>query len=256
MPSIRAAALVLGLSVFVAACDTAASSPASSPASSSSATASAIPSVEGPLDLRYTCGAFPFVPGLLSAGAGNDEQADTAPAAALRAHLALEGPDFDFLPDRGWHLTGTDGRSAEFVTVDGDLVKSVVVANGADGWKVSGWGECQPRIHLPAGLGAAEWALDPAQPKPGPATQVFDALVTELSCNSGQPADGRIVGPQIVKSADSVLVIFAVMPRPGTHDCQSNPPTRITVDLGEPLGERRVFDGGRFPPGDPAVPRS
>jgi hypothetical protein len=257
MPSIRrAAAIVLGLGLLVAACDPAAAPPAASEASPSSATASAIPGVGDPLDLRYTCGAFPFAPGLLSAGAGNDEQADTAAAAALRAHLALEGPDFDSLPDRGWHLAGTDARSAEFVTVDGDLVKSVVVANGADGWKVSGWGECQPRIHLPAGLGAAEWTFDPAQAKPGPATQVFDALVTELSCNSGQPADGRIVGPQIVKSADTVLVIFAVTPRPGTHDCQSNPPTRAMFDLGEPLGERGLFDGGRFPPGDPAVPRS
>ena len=208
-----------------------------------------------PFDLRYTCGAFPFAPGLLATGPGDAEQANNPAAAALRAHLAGVGPDIDFLPDAGWHLTGMDARVAEFVTGGGDLgMKVVLVENGADGWKVANWGDCQPRIDLAGGLGAAEWAFDPTQPKPGAATQVFDALVTEMSCNGGQPADGRIVGPQIVRSADTVLVIFAVRPRPGGHTCQSNPSTRIRVDLGEPLGDRKLLDGGRLPPGDPAQP--
>jgi len=153
-------------------------------------------------------------------------------------------------------MTGMDGRLAEFVSVGRDLgMKSVSLENGATGWKVTGWGECQPRVVLPNGLGPAEWAFDPEQPKPGPATQVFDVLVTELSCNSGQPADGRIVGPQIVKSADTVLLIFAVRPRPGGHTCPSNPSTSVKVDLGEPLGDRKLLDGGRLPPGDPTAPR-
>lgn len=105
------------------------------------------------------------------------------------------------------------------------------------------------------GLGAAVWTLDPAQPKPDATTQVFDALVTEVSCNSGQPADGRIVGPQIVKTAETVLVTFAVRPRPGDfQSCPTNPSTRIRVDLGEPLGDRELLDGGRVPPGDPNEP--
>ena len=106
-----------------------------------------------------------------------------------------------------------------------------------------------------AGLGAAEWTFDPAQPKPDATTQVFDALVTEMSCNSGQPADGRIVGPQIVKTAETVLLTFAIRPRSGDFQtCPSNPSTRIRADLGEPLGNRTLLDGGRVPPGDPTQP--
>lgn len=211
----------------------------------------------GPNDLRYTCGLFPFEAGLLTAGPGNAEQANAPAAGHLRAFLAGEGPDFDFLPDVGWHLTGMDAGRAEFVTVGGDLRIFVVsMKNGVEGWQVTNYGDCQPRIQLAADLGAAEWAFDPAQPRPDATTQVFDALVTEMSCNSGQPADGRVVGPQIVTSADRVLVIFAVRPRPGIHDCPSNPSTRIKVDLGEPLGERKLLDGGRLPPGDPAQPSS
>jgi len=208
-----------------------------------------------PLDLRYTCEAFPFAPGLLTGGPGTAELANDPAAAHLRAALQGEGPDLDFLPDTGWHLTGQDAQRAEFVTVGGDQIFVVVLRNGPEGWQVTNYGDCQPRIELAEGLGAAEWAFDPAQPKPGAATQVFDALVTELACNSGKPADGRIVGPQIVRSADTVLVIFAVRPRPGGQDCQSNPSTRFKVDLGEPLGERRLLDGGRLPPGDPTQPR-
>lgn len=208
-----------------------------------------------PLDLRYTCGAFPFAPGLLTAGPGDAEQANDPAAGHLRAFLAGEGPDFDFLPDAGWHLTGLDAQQAEFVTVGGDLRIFVVsLKNGIEGWQVTNYGDCQPRVELAGGLGAAEWAFDPSQPKPGAATQVFDVLVTEMSCNGGQPADGRIVGPQIVRSADTVLVIFAVRPLPGGHTCQSNPSTRTRVDLGEPLGDRKLLDGGRLPPGDPAQP--
>lgn len=208
------------------------------------------------LDLRYTCGRFPFGPEVLTAGPGNAEQDAGPAAAALRAHLAGEGPDIDFLPDTGWRLAGMDALTAEFVVVGGDLgMKMVSLENGAAGWKVSGWGDCQPRVQLPADLGSAEWAFDPAQPKPSAATPTFDAMVTEMECNSGQPADGRIVGPQIIKSADTVLVIFAVRPRPGSQSCPSNPATRIGVDLGEPLGGRTLLDGGRLPPGDPTKPR-
>jgi len=74
-------------------------------------------------------------------------------------------------------------------------------------------------------------------------------------CSRPLTPAGRIVGPQIVKSADTVLVIFAVRPRPGGQTCPSNPSTRIRVDLGEPLGERTLLDGGRLPPGDPTQPR-
>lgn len=202
--------------------------------------------------IRYACDRFPFAPEILTGGPGHDEQADDPAAAALRIALASDGPDFDFLPDTGWHRVGMDATSAEYITTGGDFgVKSVMVENEASGWKVAGWGDCRPRVFLAPGLGAAEWTLDPDQPKPDPATQVITVLVTELSCNSGKPADGRIVGPQVIATRESVLVFFAVRPRPGAQDCPSNPSTRLKVDLGEPLGSRTLLDGGQWPPREP-----
>jgi hypothetical protein len=203
-------------------------------------------------DLRYTCGSFPFDAGALDRAA-NDELDDTPVAAALRAHLTQGGPDIDFLPDEGWRLTGQDDTSAEFVTRDADGARVVEVAKDGTGWRVTGWGECQPRRVLPEGLGDAEWVLAPGQPAIGPETRQFDALVTERSCASGQSSEGRIAGPDLVQVDDEVLVTFAVRPLPGGANCPSNPATRVTVALGEPLGDRRLRDGGSLPARDPTT---
>lgn len=221
-------------------------------------TASATPGELGGIDqLRFTCGRFPFGADVLAAPARKDENAPTPMAEALRRHLALPGPDIDFLPDDGWTLVGFDGSAAEFVTVGADLAMTVAfVTNDGAGWKVTGWGGCQPEIILGAGLGAAEWAWG-GPGAPDPTTQVFEALVTERACASGKSADGRIVGPVIVKSGDAVLVIFGVRPLGGEFQtCPSNPSSRVTVDLGEPLGDRRLLDGGRLPFADPTEPRN
>ena len=132
-------------------------------------------------------------------------------------------------------------------------MKSVMVDAGAEGWRVTGWGDCQARRVLPAGLGDADWVLAPDQPPIGPETRTFDALVTERSCASGRSSEGRIAGPDILEVDDLLLVTFAVRSLGDGGTCQSNPATRVNVDLGEPLGDRRVRDGGALPPRDPAV---
>ena len=242
------AALVLA-TVMVGACGPAV--PAQPPGSPGAAT---IPNIDASL-LRYTCDRFPFGAEVLDI-TSSDELANTPEAAALRVHLAGPGPDIDFLPDHGWTLVGTDATEAEFVTVtDGDPgMLNVLLERGEAGWKVSGWGQCRPARMLPDGLGSADWWLPPGQPAPGPDTRTFEALVMERACASGRPADGRIVGPDVVGVNDVVLVTFAVRPLEGGQNCPSNPASRVTVDLGEPLGNRTLRDGGTLPPREPVEP--
>lgn len=205
--------------------------------------------------LRYTCGRFSFGAEVLDI-TSSDELANTPEAAALRAHLAQPGPDTDFLPDHGWKLVGTDATGAEYVTVtDGDPgMANVILERGEVGWKVSGWGQCRPDRLLPDGLGIASWWLPPGQPMPGPATRTFEALVSERACASGRPAAGRIVGPDVVGVNLLVLVTFAVRSLEGIQTCPGPPPSRVTVDLGEPLGDRMLLDGGALPPREPVEP--
>jgi hypothetical protein len=204
--------------------------------------------------LHYTCANFPVTAAMLSAPARHDEDADTQIAAALREHLARPAPNNAFFPKTGWTLAWQSEHAAEFILVEGDLRLKMVHVDDASGpWKVGGWGDCLPQLVLAEGLGLAGWEWGGAG-EPTAGTTAFDALVTELACASGQSAEGRIVGPQIVRATDVVLVVFAVRPRPGGQDCQGNPSTRVPVNIGEPLGDRELIDGGRLRPANPSSP--
>jgi hypothetical protein len=213
------------------------------------------PPAPDPLSLRYTCGTFPFGPEILAAGPGHDEDGASPQAAALRLYLASPVRVQHRVPATGWRLLGSDDRRAEFGATNGQGMWVVVVRNAGALWVANTPDTCQPHLVLPAGLGPASWRIDPTTPAPTPLTQAFDALVTERACSSGEPAAGRIVGPQIVKSAEMVLVIFAVRAEDARGPrCPANPASRVTVDLGEALGARLLLDGGRLPFGDPTLP--
>ena len=107
---------------------------------------------------------------------------------------------------------------------------------------------CFAAVALPA-CGGPSLPAQPALwwPAPGevvtPQTKSLDILVMEIECANGEPADGRINEPAIERDDDKVVVTFRVTPL-GEANCPSNPPTTHRVDLGEPLGDRELFDGG------------
>ncbi len=215
-----------------------------------------VATLPGSIALQFTCGRFPFPATLLTDQPGHAQDAATPLGDALRRGLAEDAPDRNFLPPVGWTLVGSDAAGAEFVTVDGDLgLKSISFENGAAGWKAAGWGDCRPNLILPEGIGTADWVWDDAG-RPTPATQTFTARVTERACASGRAPIGRIVGPVVVPSADTVLVIFGVRSQQGTQTCPGNPGVPVPVDLGVPLGDRHLLDGGHLPYGDPTAPHS
>ena len=106
----------------------------------------------------------------------------------------------------------------------------------------------------PDEAGVATWALAPGQDI-GPDTTEFVAMVTELACASGQSSEGRIIGPQLEHFVNerTLTVTFQVRSLDGVQACPGNPPTPVRVVLGEPLGDRRLLDGGREPPSEPPV---
>jgi hypothetical protein len=102
--------------------------------------------------------------------------------------------------------------------------------------------------------GPATWTFAPEQAI-GPQTTEFVAMVTERACASGQSSEGRIIGPQIEHFVDekTLTITFQVRSLDGAQECPGNPPTPVRVVLGEPLGNRRLLDGGREPPSEPPV---
>ena len=95
----------------------------------------------------------------------------------------------------------------------------------------------------PPELGSAWWELAPHE-RPTSASTELDVVVYEQACASGQSPEGRIVGPEIEYDVGVVSITFHVTPLPGAGDCQLVPGVPMTVQLTEPLGDRRINDGG------------
>jgi hypothetical protein len=98
--------------------------------------------------------------------------------------------------------------------------------------------------------GEARWALAPGA-EIGPETTEFVAMVTEMACAGGQSSAGRIIGPDISVTDESITVTFRARARSGPATCPGNPATPVVVELPEPLGDRTLLDGGTDPPRDP-----
>ncbi len=73
-------------------------------------------------------------------------------------------------------------------------------------------------------------------------SQTFTAMVSRLACSGGET--GEVFEPTVESTAEQVMVTFTVAPLPeGDHTCPGNDRVPFVVDLGEPLGERSLWDG-------------
>jgi len=227
--------------------------------------ATSSPSLEQPADppplgeIRYSCSGPPgFLPSML----------DQEPNAELESHPSAEalrrtiagGQEADILPNGGYWLASRDASTAQYIARspgggggEPEFVEATFNNVGAS-WTLAGWGQCRPTIVLD-GLSLATWTLDPALPPPDASATSFMALVTERTCTGAQPMLGRLLPPSVIYGADSISLVFAARPLEGEmFTCPGNPSTRVTVELREPLGDRRLLDAGLFPPRDASLP--
>lgn len=140
------------------------------------------------------------------------------------------------------------------VTVDGAVTSTWVHQDG-DAPPMVGDGATpapSPSGSPPTGIGRASWGLR-LDADIGPQTTEFTAMVTERACAGGRSSEGRVIGPEIVYTADAVIVTFRVRALDGAQNCPSNPASAVLVRLDEPLGERRLLDGDTDPPSEPRV---
>jgi hypothetical protein len=254
----RAAGRLLGVAfaiVGLAAC--VASPGASAPLPTFPVSAEPLPSAtSGSAAANLTCGGGRTFPrsGLdAPTGAGN---ASGPEFDALRASLAKFGSEFPGSAGWTWRLAGRNATDAIFLAWTNSSGQpgwvSIEVVNGADGWKPSGMGQCEPLVVLSADFGPATWALDPAFPSPGPASTELHILVWGTTCSGGLPATGRISAPDIAYALEAVTITIGVRPLPGVQTCQGVPGTPATVGLAQPLGTRTLLDGGRAPAAPPS----
>jgi hypothetical protein len=161
-----------------------------------------------------------------------------------------------------------------FRVVAGFDDESEVVASQGGGWFTAWW----PGLDRPGSIAAVDrssvaqasaadpheevegraslgaWWIDPSAPPPGPDSTTIHALVQEGVCASGRPPDGRILDPRVFYGPDGVLVAFLVRRQSVGQDCQGAGPAAYEFTLSEPLGDRRLLDGGEIPPRDASAP--
>ena len=119
-------------------------------------------------------------------------------------------------------------------------------SNVPDGtWLLTSAGPCTQRLAVGSDLGEADLTLAEI---PSPADTSLELFVHERACASGQSAEGRIELVDLTITTDQVQMQVGVRPPDGDQDCQGNPPTPFTVDLGEPLGDREIVDASVEPP--------
>lgn len=220
--------------------------------SGASAGASAEASAEADLQpaiTRVTCGGPSFDLAVLDQP-GGAELADDPAAAALRGHLTAGNVETDWLPDEGWIEATRTEVMVQYVARGGGAPLSAVTVELRDGhWTIGGWAQCRPRAEVAPGVNLAMFRVAPHE-ELMPETTKVDVLVTELACNSGQDASGRILRPRIISGADSVTVVMTVRPRGGGQECPDHPETPFVLELPEPLGDRLLLDGSEVPARD------
>lgn len=197
-----------------------------------------------------TCGTRDtFPPSALDAPA-DAEKAPGGASDALRTWLA--NPDNEqFAKGGGWRaLVAND---AEAVFAQGTPPGITVRFERRDGaWKwANSSATCDLRVVPPPGLASGQWV--PAAPvRPG--DTAFVANVYERSCAGGRSPEGRVQPPEVEYTATAVVVTFFVRPPGGAQTCPGAPPAPYEVALREPLGDRKLLDGGTYPPQAPRTP--
>jgi hypothetical protein len=113
-------------------------------------------------------------------------------------------------------------------------------------WAPVGWGQCNVELDA-KGWGNASFRIDPKTP-PDPSSDRILVRATENACASGEPPTGRDVHAVILdENANLVSIVILVEPTSGAADCPSNPSFPFEVQLGAPLGDRKILDASVYP---------
>ena len=229
--------------------------PLPAPRSASPPTEAAATEANGAL---WSCrGNQPSFPRSALTGPTGVETMDGAVFEGLRSALETMRPEFELAPreDRPhqlpWLLAYQDEDLALFLVRragKSERYSAMYVNRAGDVWGFSGYvSDCQPRPLVTHGLGSSEWRVDGDSPPMSRASS-FPVEIVEHACANGRPADGRISDPIVEYGEDAITITIPVRPVEGGATCPGNPWTPFVVELDEPIEDRRLLDGGPWPP--------
>ena len=120
-----------------------------------------------------------------------------------------------------------------------------VMEKGDKGWEWAGGGDCRLQAVAGPGLEPAEWWLPKA---PDPDDTVLKAEAMQIACASGAKRKPEEFAAEVTENEEEIQVAMFVEPLEGNaFECPGNPSTPVTIELGEPVGDRRIVDVSVYP---------
>jgi hypothetical protein len=202
---------------------------------------------------RVSCGGLRFDPIVAFSSPTGVEGEDTPQVRAMERFIHAGPPEEEFTRKRDWRLLAEEDGWAEFGS--GRLPEEmewIAVERKRGRWDFASYSSgCEP-ASMRRGREAITWTLA-SQPRLRPRTRSILVELGPGECSSGRPQAPRLQKPEFREQNGALLISLWLRPLPpGGYTCEGivEPPVRIR--LPEPLGKRRLFDGGTYPP---RVPR-
>jgi hypothetical protein len=213
------------------------------------------PSATGPLrskdssaEHEYSCG------GPRDAFTARDVEEGPEPSDDLRdalERLRASG-EGRLLPADGWTVVSEDGNTATLLAPAGKKFASATFER-RDGWSPAGWGDCTPRL-VAEDRSVLRWAFTEDSHPPDEDATELDVLAVEPACSSGRDLEG-LIEERIAYEETTIEVALTAPALAGganvVYTCIGTSPTPYTVELDEPVGERKVVDVSVYPPVEP-----
>ncbi len=147
----------------------------------------------------------------------------------------------------GWRVAARSDDEVLFAR--GRLPKLVTVAVRRESrrraWTCIAVSSGRPLRTIREGIRASRWRLDPPHDL-DPAQRELRILVTEQTWAGGNPADDRLLVPDLHVGENELVLTIFVTPRPGFQIRAPDPETAARVALPCPVGSRRIIDGALF----------
>ncbi len=196
---------------------------------------------------QVSCGGVSFDPVSVFSGPAGAETGTLPSELALRQFLADPTIALLSLSGTGWRLASESATEAVFIS--GRLaegLESVRLELTEGSWKLVGGGTCTPQSDL-QGLPVVDWRLTSEQPALNENTRRLRITIGGGPCNSGVPYHPlKPVFRQLGKRL--LMTIMINPPSPGPKTCEGVQQPPFTVTLPGKLGDRKLFDGGTYPP--------
>lgn len=202
------------------------------------------PSWPGPV----SCGGLDFDPVSAFGGETGAEDGPGAPEQALRRIIDERPPG---MPTRFWRVMAATETRVEFAQgrlSQGPFTLSLELLGGQ--WRLAGLpGYCVPQT-VREGSELARWRIDGSQAlTPGTRRIKVNLSAGSGGCDGGRSLNAAAGTPLFRQVGKRLAMTIWLQPLPpGPYTCEKRIEPPLSVRLPGRLGDRRLFDGGSYPP--------